>query len=63
VVPPGSPTELAGALAAITFQLHDALYQGVAAEADLVHQLFAMTLGLSSASYAAVEGANMGTLT
>jgi hypothetical protein len=45
-------------LTAAQFVLHAQMYQAISAQAAVVHQLFATTLGTSAASYAATEAAN-----
>jgi hypothetical protein len=46
------------ALTAAQFALHAQLYQSIAGQAAVIHQMFATTLGVSAASYAATEAAN-----
>jgi PE family len=40
------------------FVAHAGMYQGFAAEAAVVHELFVTTMGVSSGSYAVTEGFN-----
>ncbi|OIN80328.1 PE family protein [Mycobacterium malmoense] len=50
------------ALTALQFATHGAMYQAVAAEAAVLHQLLVTTLATSAGSYAATEAANAVTL-
>jgi hypothetical protein len=57
---PQSPAETdpVWALTGLFFQTHGLMYQGVAAQAMAIHELFVTTMGVSSASYAATEAIN-----
>jgi hypothetical protein len=46
------------ALTAAQFSTHGELYQAISAQAAAIHEMFANTLGVSAASYAAAEAAN-----
>jgi len=56
VKPPAA--ELTSVLLAGAFGTHGGMFQVAGAAGSLVHEAFAATLGISSASYAATEGFN-----
>jgi hypothetical protein len=61
VVPPAA--DEVSALTAAQFAAHAAMYQAVAVQAAVIHDLFVTTLGTCAGSYAATEAANATSLT
>jgi len=57
-VTPAAADEVS-ALTAIQFAAHAAIYQVVAAQAAIIHDMFVTTLRASAGSYAAAEAANV----
>jgi hypothetical protein len=56
VIPPAA--DETSALLAASFGTHGGMFQAAAAVGSVVHAMFASTMGISGASYAATEGFN-----